>query len=113
LNLNDLNLRNENTDRDLDKSPGDYLHKNTYEENGITYYVKKKEKSSKAVFSITAEKDGEILWNLPLGFEDITWWDGPVLVLADQNLVTFGKKFTSDNKGYVVGVDKNSGLLKI
>lgn len=92
--------------------PGIYMHTNIIVENEISYSAKLKEKSSKDVFSISAERENEILWNIPLGYEDDTWRDGPVIILAEQNIVTFGKKFTSDNMGYLIGIDKTDGRIK-
>jgi len=112
VDLNSFSVSQNNAKLKLDKSPGDYLHVPEVTEGNIVYSAVKKEKSSKDVFSIIAKKGNETLWNLPLGFEDMTWWDGPTLVVADQNIITFGKKFTGDNMGYVIGIDKTEGRIK-
>lgn len=112
IDFNTIELKKESFDVKLENRPSRYIHVNTVDDGNNTYTAKKKEKSSKDVFSIIAENENETLWNLPLGFEDMTWWDGPVIVLADQNIVTFGKKFTSDNLGYLIGIDKTEGRIK-
>jgi outer membrane protein assembly factor BamB len=112
LDMNSFAFKQDNFNFRPEFRPARYVHDNTVEQDGIIYSAEKKEKSSKDVFSVKAEKNGQIVWNLPLGFEDMTWWDGPVIVVADQNIVTFGKKFSSDNLGYVIGIDKTEGRIK-
>jgi len=112
IDLTNLELEKTDFNIDLHKRPGKYIHANFATEKNITYTAKKKKRSSKDVFSVIAEKNNEELWNLPLGFEDVCWWDGPVLILAGQNVVTFGKKFTSDNMGYLIGIDITEGRIK-
>ncbi len=34
------------------------------------------------------------------------------MILSDQNIITYGKKFTSDNLGYLIGIDKTEGRIK-
>ncbi len=111
IDLKSLNLKKENFTKKIKRRAGKYTHKNFAISGGITYSVKKKEKSSKDIFSIIAKKDNETLWNIPLGYEDVTWWDGPVMVLTGETIITFGKKYTSDNLGYIIGIDKTDGRI--
>ena len=112
IDLTSLKLEKSNFKKELNKRAGNYSHRNYAVENNTIYTAKLKKRSSKKVFSVIAENEKKELWNLPLGFEDITWWNGPVLILAGQNIITFGKKFTSDNLGYLIGIDKTEGRIK-
>ncbi len=112
IDFSTLELKKENFDIELKYRPSRSKYKSIINEGDITYSAKIKDRSSKDVFSVTAEKEGDTLWNLPLGFEDITWLGGPVIVSADQNIITFGKKFTSDNLNYLIGIDKTEGRIK-
>ena len=112
IDFSNLDLKKDRFKFKLKNRPGRYIHVNTVEDGNITYTVKKKKKSSKDVFSVIAKKGKKEIWNLPLGFEDVTWWDGPVIVQSGQNIITFGKKFTSDNLNYLIGIDKTEGRIK-
>jgi hypothetical protein len=113
VDLKNLNLLKETVTIPLSKMPGNYHNHNRITENGNVYTAVLKEKSSKAFFSIIAEKDNAELWNLPLKYEDITWWHGPILAVSGKSVVTYGKKFEGESsRGYLIGIDKVKGKIK-
>jgi len=112
INFPKLELRKGTFKMNLINRPSKFVHVSNASDESVTYFVKKKEKSSKNIFSVIAEKENIEIWNIPLGYEDVTWWDGPVIIVEGQNVITFGRKFTSDNLGYLIGIDKTDGRIK-
>ncbi len=122
LNLNSLSIKKENFEFENSTYLSSNYNFNTWDTDGEhTYVALPKEKSSKNLYTVVAlntktlPKEDETakidtLWQLPMSFESV---GGEYqIIVAEQNIITPGNKFTAENKPYLVAIDKTEGIVK-
>ncbi len=91
------------------------LYNNVYHQqldNDGVMFVASEKSGSEEFIIITAIKDNDTLWQTVLRYKNVQIVDDPVILLVDNTVITYGTKLGDDDYGYIIGLDKSTGMIR-